>query len=270
MKSMTVNKLSTALGLFVCVALCQAQQAPPAEPLPPAQPLLVIQGVHGTHAELSLSDLSRLPQQTIKTTDHGTAVTFEGVRLADVLAKVDLPTDESFHKYSASYYLSVEARDGYRAVFAWAELDPSFMDKAVYVVTQRDGKPLPEKDGPFQLVAPGEKRGARWVRQVCLLRIEPLPESSAYDSAQARWISANLPEMQHIEVGMTRRALLRVFMEEGGLSNRTRRRYAFRKCGLIKVDVEFAPTGNPDSGEEGPSDLITKISKPFLELGIVD
>jgi len=35
----------------------------------------------------------------------------------------------------------VEAKDDYRAVFAWAELDSSFMDKAVYVVTKRDGKP---------------------------------------------------------------------------------------------------------------------------------
>jgi hypothetical protein len=65
----------------------------------------------------------------------------------------------------------VEAKDGYRATFAWAELDSTFMDKAVYVVTNRDGKLLSEKDGPFQLVVPGEKRSARWVRQVPALRI---------------------------------------------------------------------------------------------------
>jgi hypothetical protein len=57
----------------------------------------------------------------------------------------------------------VEAKDGYRATFAWAELDSSFMDKSVYVVTKRDGKPLSDKDGPFQLLVPGEKRSARWV-----------------------------------------------------------------------------------------------------------
>jgi hypothetical protein len=48
--------------------------------------------------------------------------------------------------------------------------DP-FERKAVYVVTKRDGKALSEKDGPFQLVVPGEKRAARWVRQVTALRI---------------------------------------------------------------------------------------------------
>ena len=65
----------------------------------------------------------------------------------------------------------VEATDGYRALFAWAELDSTFMDKSAYVVTKRDGKALSDKDGPFQLVTPGEKRGGRWVRQVAALRI---------------------------------------------------------------------------------------------------
>jgi hypothetical protein len=45
------------------------------------------------------------------------------------------------------------------------------MDKSVYVVTMRDGKPLSEMEGPFRLVAPGEKRAARWVRQVTALSI---------------------------------------------------------------------------------------------------
>ena len=78
---------------------------------------------------------------------------------------------EKFHSTGASYYMVVEAKDGYRATFAWAELDSTFMDKAVYVVMKRDGKPLSEKDGPFQLVVPDEKRAARWVRQVTALKI---------------------------------------------------------------------------------------------------
>jgi hypothetical protein len=53
----------------------------------------------------------------------------------------------------------------------WAELGSSFMDKAVYMVTKRDGKALSDSDGPFQLVAPGEKRAGRWVRQVTALKI---------------------------------------------------------------------------------------------------
>lgn len=159
MRSMIAFRFGMALGLFVSLALGQAQ------------PALKIQGLGGKSLVLSAEELSKLPQRTVKTSDHGVPATFEGVLLTDVLGKVELPLGEKFHSTAASYYLVVEAKDGYRGVFAWAELDSSFMDKAVYVVTRRDGKPLPEKAGPFQLVAPGEKRGARWVRQVTGLTI---------------------------------------------------------------------------------------------------
>jgi hypothetical protein len=135
-------------------------------------PALRLWGVGRTNTWLSVADLAKLPQQIVKTADHGASVTFQGVLLRDALAKVDLPTGEKFHSTAASYYVVVEGQDGYRAVFAWAELDPAFMDKAVYVVTKRDGKPLPGKDGPFQLVVPGEKRAARWVRQVTAVRVQ--------------------------------------------------------------------------------------------------
>jgi hypothetical protein len=149
-------KLVGSLGLFVSIAVCQGQTT------------LVVQGVGGKSVTLSAADLANLPQQTVKAMDHGNPATFEGVLL---LAKVDLPLGEKFHSTGASYYLVVEAKDGYRATFAWAELDSTFMDKSVYLATKRDGQPLSDKDGPFQLVAPGEKRAARWVRQVTALRI---------------------------------------------------------------------------------------------------
>jgi hypothetical protein len=148
-----------AFGLLISIALCQSQTT------------LVVQGVGGKSVTLSIADLANLPRQTVKAMDHGNPATFEGVLLADVLAKVDLPLGEKFHSTGASYYLVVEAKDGYRATFAWAELDSTFMDRSVYVATKRDGKPLSDKDGPFQLVVPGEKRAARWVRQVTALRI---------------------------------------------------------------------------------------------------
>ncbi|HEY1218858.1 MAG TPA: molybdopterin-dependent oxidoreductase [Bryobacteraceae bacterium] len=212
-------------------------------------------------------------------------MTFQGVLLTDLLAKVTTPTGDEHRHTAASYYLVAEGRDGYRAVFAWAELDPSFTDKAVYVVTARDGKPLPESDGPFQLVVPGERRNARWVRQLSALRVEP--NTTPFGSEPARWIRENLPELESIQAGMTRKDLLKVFMSEGGLSTRTWQRYVYRKCIYVKVDVEFAPVGpvtprpapvadsrawdrTLDSLGESPDDRITKISKPYLELSIRD
>ena len=142
---------------------------------------LVVQGIAGTSATISMADLAELPQHTVRTTDRGKPATFRGVLLADVLSKVAVPTREvqlvpgsaggEYRSTAASYYVVVHAKDGYRAVFAWAELDSTLTGKSVYLATKRDGKTLPDQDGPLQLVAPGEKSATRWVRQVASLRI---------------------------------------------------------------------------------------------------
>lgn len=236
--------------------------------LAPAEFLVI--GINASTATLTAADLYKLPQQTITTTEHGAPVTFQGVLLTDVLARVKTPTGEAFNKTVASYYLVVEGQDGYKAVFSWADVDPSFTDRKIYVVMKRDGMPLTPKDGPFQLIVPGEKRNARWVRQLKELRIEPLPTASAYDSEAVRWVSASLMDMQSIKPGMTRAELLKVFMEEGGISTRTWRRYVYRECGYIKVDVKFEAVGDKSGYEQDPNDRITKTSKPFLEWAIMD
>jgi len=157
--SMTLAKAIAALVAAGYAALAQV----------PAT--ITVQGIGGSSATFSATDLASLPQHTVKVTERDKPVTFEGVLLSDVLAKVTLPTAEKFHKTAASYYMLVEAKDGYRAIYAWAELDSSFMEKPIYVVSGREGKPLDAAEGPFRLVAPGEKRGARWVRQVTALKI---------------------------------------------------------------------------------------------------
>jgi hypothetical protein len=159
-RNMPISKLALpAFAALASVALC------------PAQPVVTIHGLGASTVTLSLSDLARLPQQTVQVAEQDKPVTFEGVLLLDVLSKVDLPLGETFHKTGASYYLVVDAADGYKAVFAWAEIDPSFTDRKVYLVTKRDDKPLADSEGPFRLVVPGEKRGARGVHQVTALTV---------------------------------------------------------------------------------------------------
>ena len=85
------------------------------------------------------------------------------------------------------------------------------------------------------------------------------------------WIAKSLKEMETIKVGMTRADLLKVFQEEGGISTRTWRQYAYRECAYIKVDVEFEPVGEgQDKITQQPKDKIVKISKPFLEWAVID
>jgi hypothetical protein len=67
--------------------------------------------------------------------------------------------------------LLVEAADGYKVVYALAEIDPAFASREIILADKRDGKPLDAKEGPFRIVAPGDKRPARWARQITTLRV---------------------------------------------------------------------------------------------------
>jgi hypothetical protein len=155
---MLAVRLIPAFAMLVSTAVCQT-------------PSLIVDGGNGKTVTLTAADLSKLPQQTINAAEHGTPARFEGVLLSDVLAKVDVPSGEKLRGKSMSLYVLVEAADGYRAVFALPELDAGFTDRKIYLATMRDGKPLSEKEGPFRIVVPDDKRPARWVRQVTALRI---------------------------------------------------------------------------------------------------
>jgi hypothetical protein len=95
--------------------------------------------------------------------------------------------------------------------------------------------------------------------------------SKSHNSPQTKWVAQSMKEMETIKVGMTRAQLLKVFTEEGDPSSRTWRRYVYRHCPLIKVDVDFRAVGDsPRSVTQWGADVITKILKPFLEWTIVD
>jgi hypothetical protein len=64
---------------------------------------------------------------------------------------------------------------------------------------------------------------------------------------------------------MTRAELLKVFDTEGGLSQAKHRTFVYRGCPEIQVDVDFT-LAEPGQGvlEERPTDIISKISQPYL------
>jgi hypothetical protein len=63
-------------------------------------------------------------------------------------------------------YVIAEATDGYRVLFALAELDSDFLNSEVLVADTLDGAPIDAKRGSIRLVAPHDKRPARWVRML--------------------------------------------------------------------------------------------------------
>lgn len=68
-------------------------------------------------------------------------------------------------------YLVAEGSDGYQVVYSVGEVTPDVHDGTVLVADAMDGKPL-GLNGPLQLVASGEKRPARWVRNLVAIRVK--------------------------------------------------------------------------------------------------
>ena len=135
-----------------------------------AQTLQVID-IEGHTTPLTAAQISNMPHTTVKVLDHDVPVQFEGVSLASLLSTTGVPLGDNLRGPRMTEVLMVEAADGYRVVFALAEMDPAFAVRDIMLADQRDGKPLDPKEGPFRIVAPGDKRGARWVRQVTTLKL---------------------------------------------------------------------------------------------------
>lgn len=99
------------------------------------------------------------------------------------------------------------------------------------------------------------------------IKIDARPEQKI-DDEHTQWIDQVMRSIATVKPGMTRRDLLRVFTEEGGISARSQQRFVYRHCPYIKVDVQFSPLD--DAQERSPDDKIAKISRPFLEYSISD
>jgi hypothetical protein len=147
--------LPAVLFALLLPALLQCQQ-------------LTVENGTGKQTQLTRADLEALPHVKVTT---GASATFEGVALGALLAKAGVGFGETLRGKRLASCLLVEAADGYRAVIALPELDPAFTDKQIVLVFLKDGKPLDDKEGPYRIVIPDEKRMARWVRQVTTLKI---------------------------------------------------------------------------------------------------
>ncbi len=134
--------------------------------------LLTVSGEVERPLKLTAEALGKLTRQTVHAKDHdGKEADFEGFSLHDVLKSAGVKLGQDLRGKALETYLVVEAKDQYRAVFALPELDPAFSDRVILLADRRDKKVLDEKHGPFQIIVPGEKRHARWVRQVVTLKM---------------------------------------------------------------------------------------------------
>jgi hypothetical protein len=134
----------------------------------PAGPLKIIFGAKSS--EWTPATLATLPHTTITVyNEHVKAnQTFSGVPLTDLLAQLGVPSKPRGKDFRL--YIVAEGSDGYQVVYSIGEVTPDVHDGTVLVADTVDGKSL-GNNGLFQLVATGEKRPARWVRNLVGIRV---------------------------------------------------------------------------------------------------
>jgi len=158
MKPRRLQWLVVALCLFFCVLGVSAQT------------LQITEG-QGHVTSITPEQLAKMPHVTVDTKDHDAPAQFEGVPMAAVLGAAGVTMGDTLRGPRLTEALLVEAADGYKVVFALAEFDPAFATREIILADKRDGKPLGGKEGPFRIVVPGDKRPARWIRQVTSMKV---------------------------------------------------------------------------------------------------
>lgn len=131
---------------------------------------LTVIGPDGREIALAAATLSALPRAHGTATAHGHTFTYEGTDLRLVLQAAGIATD-SLRGPALSRVVRFIAADGYSAVLALTDLDPSIGGRRVTLVDREDGKPLPADYAPRRVVIDGDRRPSRWVRQVVTIAV---------------------------------------------------------------------------------------------------
>jgi DMSO/TMAO reductase YedYZ molybdopterin-dependent catalytic subunit len=157
--------LATLLAALTPLILAQ-QPAPEKAVTGPSE--FKIGGSVTTPLTVTAEDLKKMPRKTLRVENAHAKRTevYEGVPLEALLQKAGVPQGEQVRGAAMTTYVLVEAADDYRVIFSLAEIDSSFQDSEVLVTDTMDGAPLAPDQGPFKLVAPHEKRPARWAKMV--------------------------------------------------------------------------------------------------------
>lgn len=132
---------------------------------------LTITDAEGHATSLTAAQIANAPHVSVSADEHGVMAKFDGVPLAVVLKMANIQLGDTLRGARLAEVLLVSASDGYKVAFALAEVDPAFAVREIILADKRDGKLMESKEGPFRIVAPGDKRPARWIRQVTEMKV---------------------------------------------------------------------------------------------------
>jgi hypothetical protein len=131
---------------------------------------------YSDHKSITLSAAEFKAISHISVTIHNTHTnadeTYSGVRVSDLIARLGAPLGSELRGKALANYVVATGSDGYKAVLALGEVDPSFHPGEVLVADAMDAKALDAHSGPFKLVVTEDKRPARSVRNLVSIELK--------------------------------------------------------------------------------------------------
>lgn len=135
-----------------------------------------VNGAVETALSVDQTMLQGMPTQTVmaetrtRMGSQGTAM-YRGVLLTDVLAAAKVQLDPAVKNDQLARAITAYGSDGYHVTFAYGEIDPDFGAQPILVAFEKDGQPLADSDGAFELIVPGDNLAGRWVKNLVALTV---------------------------------------------------------------------------------------------------
>jgi hypothetical protein len=163
-----------AILWLVCIAYgtAWAQKAPASEKI-------IVTGEVEKDMVFDAARMTRLSSQPLKDlviTSHsgeprGTLTGLKGFLLRDLLEQVSLKSESP--KALSEFYFTLKATDGYKVVFSWNELFNSDTGNHVFVLTEKEGRPMAGQPEHILVVSETDfKTGRRHVRNLEQIVVE--------------------------------------------------------------------------------------------------
>jgi hypothetical protein len=161
-----MHRLIIRIAVLLWTTTVSAQSAAP----------LAVQGPDGGVRTLTATRLQTLPRVSGTATAHDSRFTFEGYDLRDVLRLAGVTPVDSLRRGELRRLVVFVGADGYSAIIALSDLDPSLGGRRAILVDREDGRALPSDRGPRRIIVDGDRRPSRWVRQVVRIEVRDLPD----------------------------------------------------------------------------------------------